>query len=242
VAIELPDELVFVMDLLGLNWPAVNEDSVREYASHVRQFASGIDGTHAAASATIRRMAEAYQATSYERLAETWTRMSTEHMDELVMACNATALALEIAADAIIAAKLAVITQLAIMAAELAAAAATAVVTLGVSAAAEAALIEVQKRIVSAILQELEDQVIGMLLEKAIAPIEETVTRALTGLVFKGLDAAVGMATGGGDVGQGFRIDPEQLLAHAAELRGHSEEVAGHAGTFATAASGVSFA
>ncbi|WP_371496742.1 hypothetical protein OG871_12075 [Kitasatospora sp. NBC_00374] len=242
MAIELPGELIWVMDLLGLNWPEVNEDSVREYADHVRQFATNIDGTHAAATATIRAMADAYQASSYQQLADTWTRMSADHMDDLVQVCNASAIALEVAADVIIAAKLAVITQLGIMAAELAAAAATAVVTLGASAAAEAALAEVQRRIVKEIIQEAEDQVIGMLVERAVAPLEEAVTRALTGLVFKGVQAAVGAAAGGGGgAGEGFQIDPERMLAHAAELQRHAEDVVGHAQTFAGATSGVSF-
>ncbi|MEU9126653.1 hypothetical protein AB0D08_00825 [Kitasatospora sp. NPDC048540] len=239
MAIELPGELVFVMDLLGLNWPQVNEDGVREFADHVRRFAVNIDGTHQAATATIRAMADAYQASSYEQLAERWARMSEDHMDDLVQVCNASATALDIAADVIVAAKLAVITQLGIMAAELAAAAATAVVTLGASAAAEAALAEVQRRIVKEIIQEAEDQVVGMLVERAVAPLEEAVTRALTGLVFKGVQSALGAA--GGAVGEGFRVDPDRMLAHAAELQRHSDQVAGHASAFATATSGVSF-
>ncbi|MER8182693.1 hypothetical protein [Kitasatospora sp. NPDC094015] len=241
MAIELPGELVWVMDLLGLNWPQVNEDSVREYAEHVRRFATNIDTTHEAATGTIRAMADAYQASSYQQLAETWARMSTDHMDDLVRVCTASAVALDIAADVIVAAKLAVITQLGIMAAELAAAAATAVVTLGASAAAEAALAEVQRRIVKEIIQQAEDQVVGMLVEQAVAPLEEAVTRALTGLVFKGVQAAVGASAGGGGVGEGFRVDPDRMLAHAAELQRHAQDVVGHASTFAGATAGVSF-
>ncbi|MFJ1796139.1 WXG100-like domain-containing protein [Kitasatospora griseola] len=242
MAIELPGELVWVMDLLGFNWPEVNEDKVREFAGHVRQFATNVDSTHETASAIIRQMAEHYQADSYGQLVERWTAMSNSHMDEIVQVCGVVGTVLEVAADAIVAAKLAVITQLGIAAAELVAAAATAVATLGVSAAAEAALIEVTKRVVNQILQEVEQQIIGELVSRAIEPLEGVVERAVSGLVFKGVQAALdGAMSGGGPGGGGFRINPDELLRLSAALHDHSEQVAGHVSAFASATSGVSF-
>ncbi|MFB7666200.1 hypothetical protein ACFC1R_19965 [Kitasatospora sp. NPDC056138] len=240
MAIELPGELVWVMDLLGLNWPEVNEDSVRGYAGHVRDFATNIDRTHQEASATIQQMGEHYQAASYEQLVERWARMSSDHMDELVQVCNAAAVALEIAADVIIGAKVAVITELGIMAAEFVAAQAAAVVTLGAAEAAEALLVEATKRVVNALLQKLEDEVIGILVEKAVTPVEEAMERALGGMVFRAAEGGLGAPSGGGG-GDGFRIHPGELVRHAARLGDHAEEVAAHAGRFVSLSSGVSF-
>ena len=243
MAIELPGELVWVMDLLGFNWPEVNEDKVREFADQVRQFATNIDSTHQTATAIIRQMSEHYQADSYQQLVDRWTKMSADHMDELVQVCNASAIVLEVAADAIIAAKLAVITQLGIAAAELAAATAASVATLGIAAAAEVALIEVQKRVINAIIREVEDQIVGMLVAQAVDPLVGVVERALTGLVFRGVEAAMdGIASsGGGGGGGGFRINPQELLRCAAMLDEHADQVVGHTRSFATATSGVSF-
>ncbi|MFJ8043912.1 hypothetical protein ACIRBX_25770 [Kitasatospora sp. NPDC096147] len=242
MAIELPGELVWVMDLIGFNWPEVNEDKVREFADQVRRFATDIDGTHQTATSVIRQMAEHYQADSYQRLVDRWTAMSSDHMDELVQICNASAIVLDVAADAIVAAKIAVITQLGIAAAELAAATAASVATLGVAAAAEVALIEVQKRIINAILREVEEQVIGMLVAQAVDPLVAVVERAATGLVFRGVQAAVnGVASGGGGSGDGFRVNPQELLRCAAMLDEHADQVAAHARAFAGATSGVSF-
>ncbi|GAA2271354.1 hypothetical protein GCM10010430_66570 [Kitasatospora cystarginea] len=39
VAVELPCEVVSFLQFIGINWPTVNEDKVREFASHVREFA-----------------------------------------------------------------------------------------------------------------------------------------------------------------------------------------------------------
>src|SRR2546421_8753996 len=118
VAIELPDGLVWVMDLLGLNWPQVNEDKVREFAGHVREFAANLEKSHGAASDSIKAMGEHYQAASYDQLVEKWSQMSSSHMTELVDVCNTAASVLDIAAVAIVGAKMAVIAGIIVMAAE----------------------------------------------------------------------------------------------------------------------------
>jgi len=56
MSIELPSEVVWFLNLIGVNWPAVNEDAVREYAAHVRTFASNVQDTHRTATATITQM------------------------------------------------------------------------------------------------------------------------------------------------------------------------------------------
>ncbi|MEU9131665.1 hypothetical protein AB0D08_26740 [Kitasatospora sp. NPDC048540] len=240
MAIELPGEFVWVMNLIGLNWPQVNEDEVREFADHIRDFASNIDSTHMAVSETIRQMGEAYQAASYEVLVQRWAAMSSDHMTEIVEVCHAAGTVLDVAADAIVAAKLAVIAELGVMAVEFVATQAAAVATLGAAEAAEALLIEATKRVVNALLQQLEDQIIGELMEQMCGPLEAVVERALSGLVFQGVEAALGPA-GGGPAGDGFRIHPEELLKHAQALHGHSDEMAGHAQRFVAATEGMTF-
>ena len=95
------------------------EDQVRVFAQHVRAFAENIDGTHQAASSTVGQMSAAYQGSSYEQLVASWARMSSDHMRELVDACHTVATAVDVAADAIVAAKLAALGELAALAASL---------------------------------------------------------------------------------------------------------------------------
>ncbi|MGE7438480.1 MULTISPECIES: hypothetical protein [Kitasatospora] len=59
MAIELPSEVESFLSFIGINWPTVNEDKVREYASHVREFAENIDSAHRDSTATIQRPGEA---------------------------------------------------------------------------------------------------------------------------------------------------------------------------------------
>lgn len=69
--------------------------------------------------------------------------------------------------------------------------------------------------------------------------------RALGGLVFKGLESALGVPGGsggaGGAVGASFGIKPEELMGHATALQGHADEVAGHASAFAANVSSINF-
>jgi uncharacterized protein YukE len=242
VGIELPGEVVWFLQLIGVNWPNVDEDQVRAFAGHVRDFANNVDGTHQQASSTIQQMGAAYSGSSYEQLVETWARMSNDHMQGLVSACHVVADALDMAADAIEAAKVAAVAELVALAASFVADQAAAVATLGAAEAAEALIVEAGKKLINALIQQLEQLIIGEVITAAVEPLEQTVGRALDGLVFKGLQSALGVPSGGGGaVGASFSIIPDQLLGHANALQGHADTVAGHASTFAANISTISF-
>ncbi|MHA6762515.1 WXG100-like domain-containing protein [Streptacidiphilus sp. PAMC 29251] len=240
MAIELPGELVWVMNLLGLNWPQANEDKVRQFGGHIRDFGRNLDSVHQAVSTTVQQVGEHYQADSYSMLAANWARMSNDHMRELVEVCEVAAVAMEVAADGIIAAKLSVITELGIMAAEFVADQAAAVVTLGAAEAAEVLLVEATKKIVNALLKQLEQQLIGALVEQTLGPLEGAVERAVSGLVFKAVEGALESSSSGSGSG-GYMIHPDELLTHSATMHGHAEDLAGHTATFLSATEGYSF-
>jgi uncharacterized protein YukE len=238
VSVELPGEVVWFLNLIGVNWPNVDEDQVRVFAGHVRSFAANIDGTHQAATSTIGQMSSAYSGSSYEQLVATWARMSNNHMAQLVDACHAVAAAVDVAADAIVAAKMAAIGELAVMAASFVADQAAAVFTFGAAEVAEALIVEGAKKLINGLINQLELHILGEVIGKAVAPLEQIVERALGGLAFEGLESAPSSA---GAVGASFGIVPDQLLGHAARMQGHADEIAGHAQAFGAAIAGVSF-
>lgn len=82
MAIELPGAVVSFLQFIGVNWPQVNEDKVREFASHIKEFADNLDQTHQAASSTVQRIGEAYQGAGYEALLAKWEQLSRSHMCE----------------------------------------------------------------------------------------------------------------------------------------------------------------
>lgn len=239
MAIELPGPVIDFLNFIGVDFPRVNEDSVREFASHVREFAANIQDTHNAASSTVQRMSSAYSGASYEALVARWSAMSSSHMQELVEICNVAATVLDVAADYIEGKKVAAIAELAVMAASFVADQAAAVATVGLAEAAEVAIVAAAKELAKFLEQELEQYVIGEVIEKAVTPLEAVVERAVSGLVFNAASSVLG--GGGGAVGASFGIDPQALASHAAEFNGHADAVAGHAQEFAGKLSSLNF-
>jgi uncharacterized protein YukE len=239
MAIELPSEVVDFLQFIGIDWPNVNEDSVRALAGHVRDFASGIDQTHQAATQTVQGMSSAYSGASYEQLVQTWTRLSSSHMTELIDACNVVAEALDVAADAIVAAKGVAIAELVVLAASFVADQAAAVLTFGIAEAAEALVITAGKECVKFLEQQLEQEIVGKVLEAAITPLEGVVEKAVSGLVYQGAESALGES--GGSVGASFSMDKEALTQHFQTFQQHADAVATHAQTLQSNIASVSF-
>ncbi|GAA0665895.1 hypothetical protein GCM10010193_16690 [Kitasatospora atroaurantiaca] len=240
MAIELPGEVVSLLSFIGINWPTVNEDKVREFASHVREFAENVESAHQDSTATVQRLGEAYEGASYEALLAKWAALSDSHMNELVQACHVVATALDIAADVIVAMKVETIAELVVLAAAFVADQAAAVATFGLAEAAVIAIEEAAKRLINYLEQQLEQYIIGQVIEAAIDPLIEVVAGAVAGLVFEAAESALGVSGGGGG-GTGFRIDPDALEAHARTMHDHAETVAGHAQAFQSKIAGVSF-
>ncbi|MFI2184985.1 WXG100 family type VII secretion target [Streptomyces sioyaensis] len=242
MAIELPGQVVSFLQFIGVNWPDINEDKVREFGSHVRDFAQKVDDTHKDSTATIKQLSDVYQGASYEALLAKWGQMSDSHMTELVNACHAVADALDIAADTIVAMKLEAIAELTVLAITFIADQAAAVATLGIAEAAEALVIEAAEKLMDYLVQQLEQYIIGQVIEAAIDPLVETVGKAVGGLVFQAAGSALGVSAGGGGrAGESFSIHPEALHARAEKLHAHARTVAGHAAEFQTKAAGASF-
>jgi uncharacterized protein YukE len=243
MSIELPQPVVDFLNLVGVVWPPVNEDSVREFAGHVRDFATNMRSTHEAATSTIQQMSSSYSGTSYEQLVATWAQMSNSHMQELQVGATVVADALDVAADVIVGLKVAAIAQLSVMAASFVADQAAAVATFGAAEAAELAIIEGAKLVVKYLEQEVVQHILGEVIGKAVLPLEGVVAKAVSGLTFSAAAGVLGVGTGGQSAGSGtFSMVPQQLLGHAETLQGHADTIAGHAQDFVTRARSVSFA
>ncbi|WP_280720101.1 hypothetical protein [Kitasatospora sp. MAP5-34] len=230
------------LQFIGINWPSVNEDKVREFGSHVREFADSLANAHQDSTATVHGLGEAYQGASYEALIAKWGQLSNSHMNELVDACHAVATAMDVAADVIVAMKVEAIGELVVMAAAFVADQAAAVATFGAAEAAVVLIEEAAKKLVNFLEQQLEQYIIGQVIEVAIDPLVEVVGRAVSGLVFQAAESALGVVgSGGGTSGSGFRIHPEALTAHAQTMHDHADTVAAHVQAFQSKIAGVSF-
>ncbi|MFF7637301.1 WXG100 family type VII secretion target [Kitasatospora sp. NPDC008050] len=241
MAIELPGEVVSMLQFIGVNWPNVNEDKVREMASHIREFADSVDGTHQKATATVNQMAASYQGASYETLVANWAKLSSTHMTDLVNACHAVATALDAAADTIVAMKWQAIGELGGLAVTFAADQAASVMTLGLAEAGMALIVEGAEHITDYLEQQLEQYIIGEVIEAAIGPLVDIVSKAVSGFAFEALEGVLGVSGSAGPGGSGFMIDPKALEDHADTVTSHAQEVEGHAQLLKGRLTGVDF-
>lgn len=242
MAIELPGPVVDFLNFIGVGFPQVNEDSVREFAAHVREFAQHIEETHNAATSTVSQMSAAYSGASYEALVARWADMSSSHVRELVDGCHVVATALDVAADYIVGKKIEAIAQFAVMAAEFVADQAAAVATLGLAEAAEVAIVAAARQIAKFLEQELEQYIIGEVIQAALTPLLGVVEKAVGGLVYNATSEILGGGEGGSvQVGPGFSIDPDMLATHAATFDQHADTISGHADVFVSRLSSLNF-
>ena len=241
MGVELPGEVVQLLQFIGINWPNIDEDKVREAATHIRQFAQNVQSTHESATATLQTAGQHYQGAAYEAMIAMWGQKSQDHMQELVEACNVVATAMDAGADVIVGMKVAAIAELVALAASFVADQAAAVATFGLAEAALPVIEEAAEKCVEFLEQQLMQYIIGQIIEAAIKPLIGVVDKAMNGLVYTALSSALGVGGAGGAVGASFQMDSEAFKAQAQVMQQHAETMAGHAQALHSALTGMSF-
>ncbi len=157
MSINLPGYLVRALGILGFQWPDIDEDQIREAATHLRAYArdarQSIEVTHRTVTVDL---AESYSSGAYETLALSWASKTRGHMETLCECAETFATALDATAVGVEVMKAAVIVQLGIALDEFIAAQALALETLGASEVALGALLAVQNRIIAGIISQFE--------------------------------------------------------------------------------------
>lgn len=174
VSVEIPVVLEWVLGLLGVEWPAIDEDALRDVAAHLRRFAACLRDVRGSTDAMLRGLGACYVGTSHDAMLAAWAGRSSEYIDPVVECCDTFAGCLETAADGVVAAKAALIAELAAAAAEFASAQAAAVATFGLGEAAELAVVQAGRAAAQQVLHGIEDDVIAALIRRA--------TDSITGL------------------------------------------------------------
>jgi uncharacterized protein YukE len=232
---DLPGPVVTFLNVIGVEWPYVNEDEVMHFASLVRDFSTAVQTTHQDASNAIQNIARAYQGDSSATMSSKWSQLSGTHVQEITTVCGLLADALEVGAGYIVQAKVEALVQLVELAVEYAAAVAESVATLGIGSAAILLVQELGTSLMDSFIQDLEQYVIGELVGVAIKPLFARIQLAMAGLDWSN--------TPGGSISQsgGFSLDHEVLLQHTAVLRGHAETFRSHGQTLREGVAGLQF-
>jgi hypothetical protein len=232
---DLPLPAVNFLNVIGVPWPYLDEDTVARFADLTRSFAQAVENTHVDATHAVAAIADAHQSASTEAMTSGWQALSAKHVYEVVDACHVLADALDVAAGYIVAQKAEAVAVLVGMAAAFVADQAAAVATFGLAEAAAPLIIEGAERLVKSLVMDLEQYVIGRVIEAAAAPLFSRVEDAMAGLDWS--------ATAGArrDVGQQISADPAAVQAQLTVLRSHAATMRGHGKQFAAAVGALGF-
>lgn len=232
---DLPLPVVNFLNVAGVPWPYVNEDTVMDFSSLVRRFGQAVEMTYQDATRHVAGVAEAYRSVASERMSDGWQQLSARHVSEILDGCAVLADALEVAAGYIAAQKAGALAELAGMAAAFFADQAAAVFTVGITEAAAPMIIEGAERLMDSLVMDLQQYLVSRVAEAALKPLLAKVEAALTGLDWSRSGAEpVGR-------GNGFELDAPAARAHAQAMAGYASDMRSHAETFAAGIRGLRF-
>jgi len=71
---DLPLPVVSFLNVIGVPWPYVNEDTVMQFASLVREFRQAVQTTHQDATGAVAAIARAHESVSTEAMQSGWAK------------------------------------------------------------------------------------------------------------------------------------------------------------------------
>ena len=231
---DLPGPVVTFLNVIGIDWPYINEDQVRQFATMVREFGQAVDQTHQDATQAVQNFAQAYQGSSTEAMSSGWSNLSATHVVDIVDGTKILAEALDIGADYIVAQKIEAIAELVVMAATFVADQAAAVATFGLAEAAVPLIEAAGRALVETLKQQIIQMVAGQIIEAAAKPLFAKVEQMVSGLDWSN-------AGGGSGQSSAVQIDFAEARQHIETMRTHAQTMAGHAQTLSSGLSGLSF-
>jgi hypothetical protein len=171
VGVVLPDALAFVLNMIGVDWPNIDEDKLRDGADQMRQLSSELTSNTGDAKSSIEQMLSQNSSQSLAIFEGLWQKLANGHLPQLAEGLKVVATGLDGSALLVTGMKIAAIGQLAILAAEIIADQAAAPFTFGASEAAIPAEAEVTSQVVKQIFKKVVDQVEQLLLNALEGPV-----------------------------------------------------------------------
>ncbi|MEU8763941.1 nucleic acid/nucleotide deaminase domain-containing protein [Streptomyces sp. NPDC048659] len=183
---KLPGDLVEVLDLIGVDWPQIDEDEVRASAKDYRHLAEGIrDAIKEGNNACSHIVAGKSKGETVTAIDLRWGKLTTRDLTTFANGCDTLAGALDECAGLIVGCKIAIITKLSATAAAATAGVIGMIFSAGLSALLSAAAIAAAR----IVIQEAIDYAVGEIASivtdkieaKVLAEIEKLFTRRLGG-------------------------------------------------------------
>ena len=165
----LPNELVWVMEKLGFEWPDIDEDEVRKGATLVRNFGSDLEDVIQAVDRKINGdVAGAMRGQTGPATMGAWNTNRSQNLQQLVDIMPPASQAMDIGADAIFALKMKVIVDVTTTLIAL-----VAMLTNPLTAMGAGPMLLIKKKLLNAAVDIAVEQLLNQLAPMAIEPLAE---------------------------------------------------------------------
>jgi hypothetical protein len=227
----LPNELVWVMEKLGFEWPDVDEDEVRKGAVLVRDLGSDLEGAIQAVDSKMNGdVSAAMRGQAGPATVGAWNSNRSQNLQQLIDIMPPAAMAMDIGAEAIFALKMKVIVDVTSTLVTL-----VAMLTNPLTAVGAGPMLLVKKKLLNAAVDVAVEQLLGQLLPMAIEPMSER----LPAVVDAALDAPM-VEAGVGDSDE-FYADLQALEEAQAAMKLHGADIQTVTSTFFAEFSALDF-
>jgi len=219
VAINLPHELAWVLQMLDFEWPEIDEDEVQRGAAMLRQYGEDISAAVERADQIVHsQIAPAYKAQGGDAFVKSWDETRSSNIQGFVQLIDPAATGMDVFADVVVGLKLKVIAELVLTAAQIATAIAAAAFTFGASLAAQTAIFLARKQALkfatNVIIEQAMIQIFEMIEEPLMGAGTQLISMIAEAEVVQGVVSEV----------EGVKIDLAALETASGDLQTNAHE------------------
>ncbi|WP_329286238.1 DUF6531 domain-containing protein [Streptomyces sp. NBC_00691] len=196
MAVTVPDWADTLLDLVGVNWPNVDEDAYRDMADALREFADDLADDGQLANNHMERLLSSGHGEAMDALNEHWTQVKGKHLKDMVSAARTIAEALDLAAGAIEAMKWKAVAELGVLAGQTGLAMALIPVTGGLSALLGAGAIAFTKKQLLKLITQAMEEAVGHIVSVMTEPVVAALENMAADLVVQVSMDALGVQNG----------------------------------------------
>ncbi|MFE6062180.1 nucleic acid/nucleotide deaminase domain-containing protein [Streptomyces sp. NPDC056431] len=203
----LPDDLVEVLDLVGVDWPQIDEDEVKASAKDFRKLAEGIrDAVKEGNDACSHIVAGKSKGDTVKAIDRRWGKLTTRDLSTFSEGCDDLGGALDDCADLIVTCKVAIIAKLTATAATATAGVVGMFFTAGLSGLLSAAAIAAARLIIQEAIDYAIEQITSIVTDKIEGKILAEIEKLFSDQLGGGGTYDV-MASGSADMAQDLVIE-----------------------------------
>lgn len=204
---QLPDDLVEVLNLIGIDWPQIDEDEVKASAKDYRNLADGIrDAVKEGNNACSHIVAGKSKGETVTAIDRRWGKLTTRDLSTFAKGCDTLADALDDCADLVLGCKIAIIAKLSATAAAAGAGVVGMFFTFGASGLLSAAAIAAARLIIQELIDTAVERITSIVTDKIegkiLGELEKLFTDRLSGSSTYDV-----MASGSSDMAQDLVVE-----------------------------------